>query len=114
MKQSSRLWYKRLAEFLFTKLGFYRLYADHSIFVTTEGVRDPIITTFVNDFNIFAPPRSGVIQRIKKELAAAFDMVDMGPLAFYVCLKIIHDRIQKTIKLLHPGYIEKMLDHTDC
>lgn len=66
MKQSSRFWYERLAEFLFTKLGLHRLHADHSIFVTTEGVRDPIITTFVDDLNIFAPPGSGIIQRIKE------------------------------------------------
>ena len=88
LKQSPRLWYERLAEFLFTKLGFQRIHADHSIFVTNEGVRGPIITTFVDDLNIFAPRGSGIISRIKSELAAAFDMVDMGPLAFYVGLKV--------------------------
>lgn len=79
-------------------------------FVTTKGVQGPIITTFVDDLNIFATSGSGIMQLVKKELAAAFDMVDMGPLAFYVGLKVTRDRIQKTIKLSQPGYIENMLD----
>ncbi len=37
-------------------------------------------------------------------------MVDMGPLAFYVRLKVIRDREKKTIKLSQPRYIEKLLD----
>lgn len=37
-------------------------------------------------------------------------MVDMGPLAFYVRLKVIRDREKRTIKLSQPGYIEKLLD----
>lgn len=37
-------------------------------------------------------------------------MVDIGPLAFYVGLKVTRDRERKTIKLSQPGYIEKLLD----
>lgn len=68
------------------------------------------MTTFVDDLNIFALPGSGIIQQIKRELAAAFDMVDRGPLAFYVCLKVTRNCIQKTIKLSQSRYIEKILD----
>lgn len=103
-------WYKRLAEFLLIKLGLHRLHADHSIFVTSQSVQKPIITTFVDDLNIFAPAESGIIKRIKGELAAAFNMVDMGPLAFYVSLKVTRDRKQRTIKLSQSGYIEKLLN----
>lgn len=97
LKQSPRLWYERLAEFLLTKLGLYRLHADHSIFVTSQGVQGAIITTFVDDLNIFTPAGSGIMKRIKGELASAFDMVDIGPLAFYVGLKVTRDRKQRTI-----------------
>ena len=66
----------------------------------------------VNDLNIFAPSGSEILQRTKKELTAAFGMVDIGPLAFHVGLKATRSRIhiQKTLKLSHSGYIEKMLD----
>ena len=85
LKQSPRLWYERLGEFLFTQLGLHRIHADHSIFVTSEGVRGPIITTFVDDLNIFAPGKSGIMLRIRSELAAAFDMVDILEHLMYVC-----------------------------
>lgn len=88
LKKSPRLWYKRLAEFLFTQLGLHQIHADHSIFVTSERVCGPIITTFVDDLNIFAPRGSGIISQIKSELAAAFDMVDIRLLTFYVGLKV--------------------------
>ncbi len=39
------------------------------------------------------------MKRIKRELASAFDMVDMRPLAFYVGLKITRNHKKKTIKL---------------
>ena len=48
LKQSPRLWYKRLANFLFIKLGLHQLHADHSIFATDQGIKDPIITSFVD------------------------------------------------------------------
>ena len=48
------------------------------------------------------------MKRIKGKLAAAFDMVDMGTLAFYVGLKVTCDCKKKTIKLSQPGYIEKL------
>lgn len=110
LKQSPRLWYKHLSEFLFTKLGLYRLHADHNIFVTSQGIQGFIITTFIDDFNSYAPAGSGIIKQIKRELAAVFDMLAIRPLAFYVGLKVIHDYKQKTIKLLQPGYIEKLFD----
>lgn len=37
-------------------------------------------------------------------------MVNIGPLPFYVSIKITRDWIKKTIKLSQPGYIKKLLD----
>ena len=73
-------------------------------------MKDPIITSFDNNLNIVAPSGSGIISRIKSELTTAFEMVDMGSLAFYVGLKVTHNREKRTIKLSQPSYIEKLLD----
>ena len=73
-------------------------------------MKSSIITSFVDHPNIFAPFGIGIISRIKSELTTAFEMVDLGPLAFYVGLKVIRDREKWTIKLSQPGYIEKLLD----
>ena len=110
LKQSPQLWYKRLANFLFTKLGLHRLHADHSIFATDQDIKNSIITSFIDNLNIFALLGSGIISCIKSELTTAFEMVNMGPLVFYVGLKVTRDQEKRTIKLSQPGYIEKLLD----
>lgn len=56
-----------------------------------------------------APKGSGIVERVKAELAAAFSMVDMGPISFYLGLKVERDRDSKTIKLSQPAYIDKIL-----
>ena len=109
LKQSPRLWYERLSTFLLEKLGLKRINADHSIFVTIAGLDGPIVSTFVDDIKIMAPKGSGMIERVKAELASAFSMVDMGPISFYLGLKVERDREKKTIKLSQPAYIDKVL-----
>ena len=52
---------------------------------------------------------SGIIQRIKAELAAIFSMVDMGSISFYLGLKVEWDWAKCIIKLLQPAYIDKVL-----
>lgn len=110
LKQSYHLWYEQLAKFLYTQLGLHQIHTDHNIFITNEGVYGPIITIFIDDLNIFVSRRSGFISQIKNKLAALFDIVEMGPLAFYVRLKVTQNREKRTIKLSQPGYIKKLLD----
>ena len=52
---------------------------------------------------------SEVIEQVKRELAAAFDMIDMGPISFYFGLKVEKDCIKKILKLSQPAYIDKIL-----
>lgn len=92
LKQSPRLWYEQLSGFLLEKLGLMRINADHSIFVTKEGLDGPIVSTFVDDIKIMAPKESGAIDRVKQELTSAFSIVDMGPISFYLGLKVQRDR----------------------
>ena len=78
LKQVPRLWYERLSKFLLEKLGLQRINADHSIFVSTAGINGPIVSIFVDDIKIMGAKGSGVISRVKEELTAAFEMVDIG------------------------------------
>ena len=109
LKQAPRLWYERLSTFLIEKLGLKRLYADHGIFSTKAGVKGPIISLWVDDLNLFAPAKLKWMARMKGELTAAFKMVDMEPIQFYLGLKVERNREKQTIKLSQPAYIEKML-----
>ena len=67
-----------------------------------------IITSFIDNLNICTPPRNRMISCIKSKLITAFEIVDMGPLAFYVGLKVTQDRKKQTIKLSQLSYIEKL------
>ena len=50
------------------------------------------MSTFVDDIKVMGAKKSGHIERVKAELAAAFEMVDMGPISFYLGLKVETDR----------------------
>lgn len=109
LKQAPRLWYERLSTYLIEKLGLQRLHADHGIFAITQGIEEPLISLWVDDLNLFTPAGSSWMKRMKDELSAGFKMVDMGPVQFYLGLKVDRDRVKRTIKLSQPAYIEKML-----
>ncbi len=78
LKQALRFWYERLSKFLLEKLGLKRINADHSIFATSSGINGPIVSTFVDDIKIMGVNRLGHIEKVKRELAAIFEMVDMA------------------------------------
>lgn len=50
------------------------------------------------------------MKQIKRDLASAFDIIDINSLVFYVCLKITYNQKKKTIKLSQPSYIKKLLN----
>lgn len=109
LKQAPRLWYEQLSQFLLEKLGLKQINADHSIFVTTSGINGWIVSTFVDDIKVMGVKRSSYIERVKLELAAAFEMADIGLISFYLGLKVERNRAKKTLKLSQTAYIDKIL-----
>lgn len=51
----------------------------------------------------------GIIVKVKTKLTATFEIVDMGPISFYLSLKIKQDQENRTIKLFQLMYILKIL-----
>lgn len=92
LKQSPRLWYETLSTSLLEKQDLTRIHADHGIFITKAGLNGPIVSTFVDDIKIMGVNGIGFITKVKAELAAAFSMVDIGPISFYLGLKVNRDR----------------------
>lgn len=105
LKQLAWLRYKRLSEFLLQKLGLAWIKADYSIFVTKADLHGPVLSTFVDDIKIMAPKESEITQRVKTELTTAFSMVDIGPISFYLRLKVERNWEKRIIKLSQPAYI---------
>lgn len=84
LKQSARLWYEKISEYLFEKIGLTRLHSDHEIFATKNGVHGPLISIWVDDLNLFILCGSPWMQRMKNLLTIGFKMVDIGPIAYYL------------------------------
>lgn len=77
--------------------------------MTKAGLEGPVVSTFVDDIKIMTPKRRGMVERVKAELTSAFSMVDMGPISFYLGLKVQRDREKRAIKLFQLAYIDKVL-----
>jgi hypothetical protein len=111
LKQSPRQWYFRLHEFLI-KLGLTRSEADHSVYVHhTEGW---IIAVYVDDLLLLAKSAessasaSHKLETLKMQLASEFQMADMGPVAWFLGMRI--KRLQDgSYRLDQAHYIEDLL-----
>lgn len=108
LKQSPRLWYKRLSSFLLEKLDFYSININHNIFITSTSLNQPIVNIFVDDIKIMAIKRSGFIKKVKVKLTSAFQIADIGPISFYLDFKVEQNREKKAIKLSQLAYIKKI------
>ena len=108
LKQSPRVWYNTLATFL-KGLGYRALVEDYSVFIHDDN--RVIVAIYVDDILIAGPNRS-MINQLKKALSEKFKMVDLGPCAYYLGMKILRDRQNRTLSLSQESYIEKILrDH---
>ena len=107
LKQSPRIWFQTLAQFLKT-LGFEPLSADLGVF--TNGLI--FIAVYVDDLLIFGSSK-GEIQKLKGALSKRFHMTDLGPCSYYLGMTIQRDRRKREIRLSQKGYIEKILRDFD-
>lgn len=60
----------------------------YNIFLIIDEVCNLIISTFVDNLNIFVLYVSAIMSQIINELAAEFNKVDEEHLVFYVSLKV--------------------------
>lgn len=110
LKQLPQLWYKRLANFFLEKLDLKRINADHNIFATKAGLDRPVVSIFVNDIKIMALKSNRIIERVKLKLTFNFSMINMGPISFYLGLKVQQDSENWMIKLSELAYINKVIN----
>ena len=66
---------------------------------------------YVDDILISGPNKSE-IQEVKDHLNKTFQMTDLGPVSYYLGMKITRDRPNRVIRLSQSGYVEQVLkDH---
>jgi hypothetical protein len=112
LKQAPRAWYQTLAKFLQEELNMRCCRSDISVFIDN----DLQISVYVDDILIFGKDKQKV-QRLKDKLSARFNMKDLGPVTWYLGIKITRDRQARTITLSQKAYFQKVLERfqmADC
>lgn len=107
LKQSPRAWYQRIDAF-FTKEGFSRSQADHSLYVKQTSDHLIIVIIYVDDLIILASKMS-VLEWLKSKLAHEFEMSDLGELHYCLGVEFKRNRARRTITMSQRKYIEEVL-----
>ncbi|KAK2376223.1 putative mitochondrial protein [Trifolium repens] len=104
LKQSGRMWYNRLSEYLL-KEGYKNDSICPCIFIKRSGSEFAIIVVYVDDINIIGTPEElpKAINCLKKE----FEMKDLGKTKFCLGLQIEH--VKNGIFVHQETYIATLL-----
>ncbi|KAK2389045.1 putative mitochondrial protein [Trifolium repens] len=104
LKQSGRMWYNRLSEYLL-KEGYKNDSICPCIFIKRSGSEFAIIVVYVDDINIIGIPEElpKAINCLKKE----FEMKDLGKTKFCLGLQIEH--VKNGIFVHQEAYISTLL-----
>lgn len=105
LKQSPREWYATLANFL-ASIGYDRLELDHFVFIhRSNGL---IVAIYVDDLLVISP-NSLEIEHLKEQLGEKFCMKDLGPVSWYLGMRITRDRKSRTIFVDQTTYINRLI-----
>ncbi|KAL0430677.1 UNVERIFIED_CONTAM: Retrovirus-related Pol polyprotein from transposon TNT 1-94 [Sesamum radiatum] len=104
LKQSGRMWYNRLSEYLIKK-GFCHNQISPCLFIKRTESRFVIIAVYVDDLNIIGSPEE--IRRAADYIKSEFEMKDLGTTKY--CLGLQFEHTKGGIFIHQLNYIEKVL-----
>ncbi len=110
LKQSPQYCYQTLKAALI-KMGLTRLESDHCVFIgLAKGpLKGVIVLVYVDDLLITCR-NSSTISLVKNGLQTSFNIKDMGPVKFFLGVKVDRDHPNQTITLYQDTYIHKVLE----
>jgi Reverse transcriptase (RNA-dependent DNA polymerase) len=107
LRQAGRCWYTRLYDEM-CKAGFVRVSVDHSVFVKHSDSGHAMITVHVDDMAA-AASNSATLQKTIQDLRNIINIVDMGPIKWFLGMAVMRDRTCHTITLSQATYIDTIL-----
>ena len=105
LKQSGRIWYNRLKDFLVTK-GFSNNDDCPCVFNKKSSTGFCIISVYVDDLNIIGNTED--IEEARNHLKTEFEMKDLGQTKF--CLGLQLEHLPNGILIHQSAYIQKVLE----
>ena len=109
LKQSPRLWFEALAR-LFASLGFSQLPSEPSIFTGSYRGAYLIVAVYVDDLLIFGPQSSKAPAKLAKELGNRFQLTHLGPISYFLGIKVYRDPTKGCMHLSQEPYVRKLLE----
>ena len=108
LKQAGRTWHHKI-DVALKHRGFTSLEADHCIYVRKLSDSLIIIALYVDDL-LIAASRLAELSLFKKDLAAQFNMEDLGEASYILGIEIQRDRTARTISIGQSNYITGLLE----
>ena len=106
LRQSALLWYNDLKDSL-KELGFEAIEADPCVFV--NKVTNAIIVVYVDDL-ILITRDVPAIKKLKEQLLKRYKARDLGPVGFYLGIRILRDRSNRSISLSMDSYVDRVVE----
>ena len=107
LKQSARMWYETLKEFLISQ-GFVKIRSDHSVFIHENGT---VIAVYVDDLLLTASKLNDFFA-FKETLAEKFRVKNLREIKFYFEIKIIRNRKSRKMWFSQTAFIKRLVN--DC
>jgi hypothetical protein len=104
LKQSGRMWYNRLKEFLLNK-GYSNNDDCPCVFIRKSSTGFCIMSIYIDNLNIIGHAKD--IDEAHNHLKKEFKMKDLGKTKFCLCLQIKH--LQMCILVHQSTYVKKVL-----
>jgi hypothetical protein len=98
--QSALTWYSDLKDSL-KELSFNLIKANPCVFINAKG---EIIVVYVNDLILITKDTKS-IETLKEKLLARYKARDLSPVSYYLSIRVIWDRPNRSLKLSIEGYI---------
>jgi Reverse transcriptase (RNA-dependent DNA polymerase) len=106
LKQAPRAWYSKINSF-FVDAGFSRSISEPSLYVKKKQDDAIMVVCLYVDDMIYFGTNSQMVAEFKNSMKRKFEMTDLGPLKYFLGLKIIQE--QDGIFLSQKKYAEDLL-----
>jgi transposase InsO family protein len=107
LKQAGRKWYEALSRSL-ADLGFRATSADPGVFFAKNGDHILILAIHVDDC-VLTGSSPSLITEYKSKFNACYTLTDLGPIHWFLGIKITRDRSAHTISLSQTSYIDSII-----
>lgn len=108
LKQSPREWNHRFHTFMI-KNGYARSEYDPCVYLKGSRVENMVYLLLYVDDMLIASREGSIIQRLKDQLSAEFEMKDLGATRRILGMDIIRDKSRQTLTLSQNDYLTKVL-----